>query len=285
MNPQIQKVIYYIETHLDDGLELDKLAKIAGYSPYHFCRIFKIHIGESVMSYTIRLKLERAVREMMLADKSMIEIALDAGYKTPTGFLKAFKLRFNTTPTNYRQGTLVQLNRYKDIKMNKPEVVIREAVDVVFTRELGEYKKSADIAWKRLSEQLNSLEKKFEEHPPQSPMKIDPNEGEALGICHDDPKVTDEKNIRYDAAHAWDKEDVTELKNYGFETKRVAGGKYAKVDYLGISNGEDAWYGLYAWIEKNGYSFRDEPPFEKYLNGATERDFEKLKVEVYVPIE
>jgi AraC family transcriptional regulator len=284
MNPQIKKVIYYIERHLDSVWQVEQLAQVAGYSPYHFCRIFKIHIGESAISYATRLKLERAAREMMLEQKSMIEIALDAGYQTPTGFLKAFKQRFGTTPSNYQEGSKITLNRYKEIKMNTPKIVTRDAVDVIFTRELGEYEKSSDIAWKRLSGQLNRLGEQFETRPPNSPMNLAPGKAEALGICHDDPKVTDEKNIRYDAALAWDKEDVAELQHYGFETKSVAGGKYAMVEYLGDANGEAAWYGLYAWVEAKGHTFRNAPAFEKYLNGVSEKDPKKLEVEVYVPI-
>ena len=63
MNPQIKKVTYYIENHLDDRFDVEMLAKLAGYSPYHFCRIFKLYIGESVMSYATRLKLERAAKK------------------------------------------------------------------------------------------------------------------------------------------------------------------------------------------------------------------------------
>lgn len=285
MNPQIKKVAYYIETHLDDELEVETLAKVAGYSPYHFCRVFRIYLGESAVSYATRLKLERAAREMIRAKKSMIEIALEAGYKTPTGFLKAFKQRFGTTPTNYKKDTLKQLNIYKEIKMNTPRIITREDTEVIFTRELGDYKKSSDIAWKRLSTKLHGLREEFTKRPPNSPMNIAIGKGEAIGICHDNPQVTDEANIRYDAALAWDKEDVRELKNYGFETKIIAGGKYAVVDYTGSANGEDAWYGLYAWVEGNGYKFRNEPAFEKYLNGATETDCTKFKNEVYIPIE
>lgn len=284
MNPQIQKVTYYIETNLDDEFQIEQLARIAGYSPFHFCRVFRLYVGESAISYAVRLKLERAAREMISAEKSVIEIALDAGYKTPTGFLKAFKQRFGMTPTDYKEDTKLQLDNYKGIKMNTPRIVTRGAVDVIFTREIGDYKKSSDIAWKKLSKQLNGLHEQFIKRPPKSSMNISPGKGEAIGICHDDPKVTDHTNIRYDAAIAWDKEDVEELKNYGFETKTIAGGQYATVDYYGISNGENTWYGLYAWIEENGYKFRDEPPFEKYLNGATETDLEKFEVEVYVPI-
>ena len=285
MNAQIQKVVYYIETHLDEELDVMTLAKVAGYSHFHFCRIFKIHIGESAMSYVTRLKLKRASFDLMYAHKSMIEVALDAGYQTPTGFLKAFKTRFGMTPTAYKSSKVVLLNKYKELKMNQPKVIEREAINVVFTRVLGDYKKSSQIAWENLTQQMNSLEEKFAQQPPKTKMELGMGECEALGICHDDPKVTDEENIRYDAVLAWKKEDVAELANYGFETKTVAGGKYATVFYKGASQGEDAWYGLYAWVEENGYTFRDEPSFEKYLNGSSETDLEKIEIEVYVPID
>lgn len=284
MNPQIKKATYYIEEHLDDELDVVKLAKIAGYSHFHFCRVFKIHIGESVMSYTTRLRLERASTEVYLGKKSILNIALDAGYQTPTGFLKAFKKRFGTTPTEYKSSAKELLRKYEEIKMNVPKIVTRDEVNVVFTRELGEYTKSSDIAWRRLSKMMNSLHEKFAKNPPEYTMNLEKGKAEALGICHDDPQVTNEENIRYDAALAWGNKETEVLAKYDFETKTIAGGRYAKVEYLGASNSEDSWYGLYSWVEKNGYTLRDEPSFEKYLNGDIDTDVEKLLIEVYVPI-
>jgi len=284
VNPQIKKATYYIEEHLDDELDVVKLAKIAGYSHFHFCRVFKIHIGESVMSYTTRLRLERASTEVYLGKKSILNIALDAGYQTPTGFLKAFKKRFGTTPTEYKSSAKELLRKYEEIKMNVPKIVTRDEVNVVFTRELGEYTKSSDIAWRRLSKMMNSLHEKFAKNPPEYTMNLEKGKAEALGICHDDPQVTNEENIRYDAALAWGNKETEVLAKYDFETKTIAGGRYAKVEYLGASNSEDSWYGLYSWVEKNGYTLRDEPSFEKYLNGDIDTDVEKLLIEVYVPI-
>lgn len=284
MNPQIKNVTYYIENHLDDRFDVEMLAKLAGYSPYHFCRIFKLYIGESVMSYATRLKLERAAKDLMLKKKSMIEVALDAGYMTPTGFLKAFKTRFGTTPSAYKKRIDEHFVSYKEIDMNEPKIVQRDEVSVVFTRELGDYNKSSDKAWKRLSKDLNELEKKFQQTPPSIEMMLTQENSETLGICHDDPQVTNEDNIRYDAAIAWGEDEVNELSKYGFETKKVSGGKYAVVDYRGDANGEEAWYGLYAWVEENGYTFRDEPAFEKYLDAWGNKDTSNLHTEVYVPI-
>ena len=285
MNPQMKKVTYYIEVHLDDVLDLQVLAKVAGYSPYHFCRVFKLHIGESAMSYASRLKLERAASEVTYAKKSMIEIALDAGYQTPTGFLKAFKARFGTTPTAYKKSTLHFTEIYKESTMKDIKIVQREEVQVVFTRETGYYETSSDLAWKKLDESLNGLEEVFRKNPPQIEINLDEDGAETLGICHDDPSITDEANIRYDAAISWSKEKVDVLGTYGFETKTIAGGKYAVTEYMGdYTVAGEAWGTLYAWIEKNGYTFRDEPPFEKYLNAWNEKGSNKIETEVYVPI-
>jgi AraC family transcriptional regulator len=285
MNEAIQRVIYYIEEHLDQRLNLLHLAKVAGYSHFHFCKIFKIHIGESAISYATRLKLERAAKEMIQGEKRMIDIALDAGYQTPTGFLKAFKLRFGTTPTHYRQHRQTILNHYKEITMSHPpKIVTRESVNIVFHRELGAYEKSSDIAWQALTNKLNTFGKKYQKKPQQEGLSYDIQDAELIGIIHDDPKVTDSANIRYDASIAWSEPEIALLAKEGFNTKSITGGKYATTTYVGESNGDDAWYGLYAWIDQNGYTFADAPAFEKYLNGATERDKEKHEIEVYVPI-
>ena len=285
MNPQIKKVRYYIENHLDDELDVVTLAKVAGYSHFHFCRIFKMHVGESSISYATRLRLERAVGQVILGKKSMINIALDAGFQTPTGFLKAFKKRFGTTPSEYKSSANLLHSKYKEYTMDNVKIVQRGEVYVVFTREMGDYEKSSKIAWERLSAAMDNLEKKFAQRPPKTAMCLGRGNGEALGICHDDPEVTEEDKLRYDAALAWDKEDVEELENYDFETKRIAGGKYAMTEYRGGSEeAEKAWYGLYAWIEQNGYTFRDEPSFERYINAWNETDPTKIQTEVYVPI-
>ena len=87
--------------HLDDELDIALLADVSSYSPFHFCRVFKAQMGESVMSYTTRLRLESASIEVGMGNKPLINVALKAGFQTPSGFLKAFKKRFGATPTVY----------------------------------------------------------------------------------------------------------------------------------------------------------------------------------------
>ncbi len=286
LNRHIEKTLYYIETHLDDDLDVETLARVAGYSTYHFCRAFKASVGESVISYATRLRLEKASLKMMNNDRSIIQIALEAGFETPNGFNKAFKKIFGMTPTEYKSRQIALLQKYKDKMMQTPKIVDRNEAFVVFVRKNGGYEKSADIAWEELSKELNGLCEKLKDKKNCASISLDIKNAELIGICHDDPSVTAEENIRYDAAIAWDKKEIDFLKEQGFSTKEIVGEKYVTVLYKGgYEKAVDGWSGVYQWIEQNEYKFRDAPPFEKYLNTPQEVSEDKLLTEIYVPIE
>lgn len=61
-NKSINKIIDYINSHLKENIDLSKLAEIANISEYHFHRIFKAFIGESVGTYITRIRLEFAAQ-------------------------------------------------------------------------------------------------------------------------------------------------------------------------------------------------------------------------------
>jgi AraC-like DNA-binding protein len=151
MNTQISKVLCYIEAHLDDNLDIKTLARVAGYSVYHFSRIFKMSVGESTISYVSRLKLEKASSKIIDKNKSIIEIALDTGYETPNGFNKAFKKIFDMTPSEYKVKRINLLQTYKDKIMQTPQIVERETTHIVYQREIGNYEQTSKTAWTKLT--------------------------------------------------------------------------------------------------------------------------------------
>ena len=61
---RINLVLRHIEQNLDTRPDLDELARIACFSPYHFHRIFSAMVGESVAAYVRRLLLERAAMQL-----------------------------------------------------------------------------------------------------------------------------------------------------------------------------------------------------------------------------
>lgn len=99
----IQNVIKYIDLHLEESLDLEKIAKKTGYSKYHLHRMFTAIVGFPIHTYLQRRKLTEAARALVFSDTPIIEIAFSSGYKTQQSFTKSFKSAFHCTPRAYRK--------------------------------------------------------------------------------------------------------------------------------------------------------------------------------------
>lgn len=91
----------FIETNINDSITAEDIAKNAGYSLYYFSRVFKNQMGLSVMEYVKERRLIKASEEISNG-KKIIDVALDYGYQSHSGFTKAFKNRFGFSPALLR---------------------------------------------------------------------------------------------------------------------------------------------------------------------------------------
>jgi AraC family transcriptional regulator len=101
---RILKVQLFIQQHLDEELSLDRLDRVAHFSPYHFHRIFMGLVGEGVNEYVRRLRLESAAIALKTTRRGITRIALDAGYGTHEAFTRAFRQMFGVSPSQFRAG-------------------------------------------------------------------------------------------------------------------------------------------------------------------------------------
>ncbi len=90
----INRVIDYINNHLDEPIEVAVLARIANISTFHFCRVFKALRGESPIAYIARLRIETAAQLLRYTSLPVEAIAFNVGYETPASLSKAFKLQY-----------------------------------------------------------------------------------------------------------------------------------------------------------------------------------------------
>lgn len=88
---RILKILIYIQNHLNDELSLEKLSAVAHFSPFHFHRFFSTYTGESLKSYILRLRLERAARNLAFTNLSITHIAENAAFQTVHSLHHAFK--------------------------------------------------------------------------------------------------------------------------------------------------------------------------------------------------
>jgi len=99
---RMQRVLDYIDRHLDDDLDLDTLSSVAAYSKYHFHRQFTATFGLSMHRYIQLARMKRASYRLAYRDdQSVTQIAMDAGYDAPDAFARAFRQRFGQSPSAF----------------------------------------------------------------------------------------------------------------------------------------------------------------------------------------
>lgn len=276
---RVNKAINFIQKNLDNHLTLEKISEVACFSPFHFHRIFKVHTGESLSSYIKRLRLERASILLCYSNEAVSDIALKAGYETPSAFNKAFKQYFGESPSSFRQHKTVApikdervIIKHKtgEHKM-KHELRQREETLAIYSRKIGNYNLTASEAWKSVCEFA-------------FPRQLVNEESEFIGISHDNPKFTEEEKLRYDACITIGNKIETEGE-IGLQT--IPGGKYAvflhEGSYETLSETYAYIYG--EWIQTAPDCLSERPCFEKYLNDPEQTPPEELLTEIFVPVE
>lgn len=92
----------YISDNCARGLTLDYVANLAGFSKYHFSRLFKQFTGVSFYKYVNQNKIALAENLLIDPDLSITEVALQSGFSSLSSFIRMFKLTKSCTPTEFR---------------------------------------------------------------------------------------------------------------------------------------------------------------------------------------
>ncbi len=293
---RIKDVITYIEQHIDQKMDLDRLAGISNFSKYHFSRIFTSLMGKTPMAYVTQKRLERSVTYLAETKKTILEISTLCGFESVSSFYSAFKKHFNATPSEVRKNARNNRNNPVFISNMQEEsanpsnydkrettdflrriwemnIVIKELPDykVAFVRHVGSYLDAFE-AWRKLS----SWAAKNNLLPPEQNF---------IGISLDDPHVTDEYACRYDACvtipHDFHAENHPEM-----SFKHIQGGLYAlyqfydTVDKLAI-----AYQSIYGqWFPNSDFDPDDRHCLEFCMNNPYDDPEGKAKVDLYIPI-
>jgi AraC family transcriptional regulator len=105
---RLGEALDYLEARLQGRASLDEAARRAGFSRWHFMRLFQAAIGLPVAEYVRRRRLSRAA-EALAAGRPVLEAAIDWGYESQAAFTRAFSRAFGVTPAAWaRRARLVQ---------------------------------------------------------------------------------------------------------------------------------------------------------------------------------
>lgn len=273
---QVNMIVEYINSHLDEDLDLTSLAEKANFSPFHFHRIMKAFLGESLGAFIVRLRIETAARLLRYSDMPIQDIAYRTGYDMPSSLSKSFKSFYGISPIEFRNDKnytimrVLQLNENLELKAPKiKEIASRQ---VIFIRACGKYSEiDFGASWGRLWQFVkeNKLFSKGIEH---------------ICIYFDSPNEIEADKLRTDICLIIPK--TAEPKGE-VGVKEIDGGKYAVFLYQGPYENLGAVYNtIFAkWLPESNCKLRNVPVFEKYLNNPDMTSPDKLKTEIYVPIE
>lgn len=279
---RVLRTLLYIQEHLDEPLELETLARIACFSPYHFHRIFRALTGEAVQENVRRLRLERAAQSLKFHNRSITDLALDAGYDSHEAFTRAFHAMFGLPPSEFRAAHETPASpsgvHFDDTaKYHPPDYGAPPAVEiktlppqrVVFLRHRGPYDQLG-ATWSRLAAWAGQR-------------RLFGPATRFIGISWDDPQITPSEKLRYDAAMTVSRPIDPEGE---FGVTEIAGGDYAVIVHKGPYErlGQTYQALLGGWLPRSGRELRDAPCFEVYLNSPqTTRPADLLTV-IHAPI-
>jgi transcriptional regulator, araC-type len=271
---RINKVVAYINNHLDETLELKTLANEAALSDFHFHRIFKALKGEAIGGYITRLRLEATARLLRYTALTIEEIAFNIGYETTASLSKAFKKQYGISPTEYRTNKDTYIMKKEiinlDLALKAPKIVTLKPKNLIYVALTGAY---GSLDYGKAYEQLWAVIKA---------QKLFTKGIESICISYDDPKITEGSLQRSDVCLAIHKPATPQEE---VSCKTLAGGKYAVFFYQGsYENLSQVYDTAVRWVIDHQYTLREEPFFEKYLNDARRTPKEKLKTEIYIPI-
>lgn len=310
---RINRVLDYIEANLDRDLSLEALADVASFSRFHFHRVFRAMVGETLNQFIQRRRVEKAASQLTGNPKKTItEIALDCGFSGSATFARAFRDAFGVSASEWRSmqrpgnskirkpasktdqtpgkigKDLPVLTSYPDNgalnlvwRMNmtnggqaRIEVKEMPELHVAYVRHIGPYQGDSEL-FGRLFEKLMTWA------GPRGLLRVP--ETQVLSVYYDDPDITDEEKLRVDACITVPDDTAVEGE-VGKMT--IPGGRFAVARFeLGPDDYGEAWNMVMgSWLPQSGYQPDDRLCYELYHNNPEEHPERKSVVDICVPV-
>ncbi len=309
---RINRVIDYIESNFGRDLTLKELADIAGFSPYHFHRIFSGVVGETLYGFIQRIRLEKAASKLVQQPRTSItQIGLECGFTSSSAFARAFRERYRVSASAWRSVVYKEYSKNKNSTMEskdylsgsnpgkdfatypsytqnkftwrvemkdgtmKTEVEVKEMPEmtVAYVRHIGPYKAQPNVFQNLFNRLMIWAGPRGLMSQPD--LKV-------ISVYYDDPEITDDTKLRVDACISVPKD--TKVDGEVGKTT-IPAGKYAIGHFeVGDTEYQDAWNAIYSgWLPESGYQPADGPCYELYPENMDE-SAEKHRVDIYIPV-
>ncbi len=276
---RLNAVLLYIQENLYAPLTVEALAAVAGFSPFHFHRIFAAYLREPVSDHVRRIRLEWAARRLIFSSDPVTQIALAAGYETPAAFGRAFKKHFQASPRSFRtqRRPILFENNWEPLHL-QPEFRQRPDHELVYIPCVGA-EADSEAVWTML-----------QQHPSLSggagASAFDLQVASTyVQVCRDRPNegITARDKMRVDAGILLD--ESASIQPHGpVGVQQLAGGVYAVFHHRGRRR-EAMWQTIYKRrLPQSELRLRDAPPYTESTTLPGLRRGQDQSVAICVPI-
>jgi len=278
-----KKLLSYIDEHFKEDINIEKVEAICHYSYRNINRIFEAIHNETIGKYVKRLRLEKAAQYLKYSELGVSDISILVGFEDRAAFSKAFKKRYNSSPSHYRTNEETTLEiLQKDLLTEKG--TNREKLQ--FSIEFLPSFESLFIEYRGSYEDASAIEKTWDQliHFASEEGLMHDNSIVFTEIV-DDAEISDHIHSRYYFSIVLDK-PFPSPKGALFRTKKYPRQKYAKFVFTGSDQESDDFYKeIYAfWLTDVDLELADLPALEFYSNYQEDLPKDQLITEIYIPV-
>lgn len=285
---EITPLLIGVQSNPERDVSLSSLAAEHGYSPSHFHRVFKDVVGETPKDHVERVRLERAAYRLAATHESVLDIALSIGFRNHETFTRAFRRRYDMTPSVWRRDARAYQKSwmsshgsttYLDSQLSPVSFLTLKPMTLLAMRRMGEYgtfsRPDFDGALSDWSPLLDLAQQRGLAY-----RKL------GMAFCYDSPRMTPPHLQAMDAC-------VPLLKADGAPTKGnirrldFPGGLYGAIEHRGtVKTLEHAYRTLAYSIATSGrFRIRDGPPLDIIREPVLDGDPNRHLNEIYLPVE
>ncbi|WP_299311954.1 AraC family transcriptional regulator [uncultured Aquimarina sp.] len=293
---RINLTLQFIDEYLDSNLSLDIVSDVAMYSPFHFHRIFKAVIGETLNIYINRKRIEKMASILMhKKEVNITELSLQYGFSSNSSFTRAFKKFYGVSPTEFRKQLPSKFSKIGkgESKIGQENSIFEKYICNI-NNHINWIKMNAKIEVKEISDLhfasithigINGIENVFEKLIQWGRSKgVMENPETKMGrVFHDSFKITSPDKVRMSICMLMVKPAIAEGEIIPLTIKK--GRNIVGRFEITPNDFEKSWSSLFVWMSEQGFKKSKETPFEIYHNDFREHPENKFLVDFYIPIE
>ncbi|ROM94639.1 GyrI-like domain-containing protein [Pseudomonas brassicacearum] len=273
-------VLAYIDANLEGVLSVKALSRVANFSEFHFHRQFTAFVGVPVSRYVQLMRLRRAAHRLAsVADHSVLDAALGAGFESPEAFCRAFRRAFGMTPSAFRKqpnwqvwGAVFAIPHFSRSIIMQVRIVEFSEVRVAALEHRGPAGLVDESVRKFIEWRMQSG---------QSPVAS----SRTFGIPYGNPDTTPPEEFRF--AICGEIHEAVAPNEFGVREIVIPGGRCVVVRHVGSTDhiGETIYPIYRDWLPGSGEELRDQPLYFDYLSAYPETPHDQWQTDIYIPLQ